>query len=81
TVDEVGCSPAVAGDLDRDGDVDQADFGHLQRCFTGPGVNQTDPDCQDALLDLDEDVDQDDYGILQACMSGPNVPGDPDCAN
>ena len=60
--------------------MDQEDFGHLQACYTGVGVDQNDPDCQWARLDDDRDVDLDDFGIFQGCMSGPNVPADPDCA-
>ncbi len=36
----------VAADLDRDGDVDQCDFGILQRCYSGEG-NPADPNCAD----------------------------------
>lgn len=41
--------PPPAGnvaDLDGDGDADQADFGLLQRCLSGPGL-PPDPDCGD----------------------------------
>jgi len=75
-----GC-PTPRSDFDRDGDVDQADFGHLQACMSGPGIAQNDPDCQDTRLDTDNDVDQTDFGIFHGCMSGANVPADPDCAN
>lgn len=66
-------------DFDLDGDVDQADFGHLQRCMTGVNNPQDDPDCQAAKLDGDGDVDQDDFGIFQSCISGSDVPADPGC--
>ncbi|MBP7936436.1 MAG: hypothetical protein KA354_17495 [Phycisphaerae bacterium] len=40
--------PLIAGcearDFDHDGDVDQSDFGLLQRCFSGAG-EPADPDC------------------------------------
>ena len=72
--------PTVVQDFDRDGDVDQDDFGHFQACLTGPAVPQTDPDCQSANLDGDSDVDQDDFGIFQGCLSGPANPADPNCA-
>lgn len=62
------------GDFDKDGDVDQNDFGYLQSCFSGAGVEQTDFDCLAAMLDDDDDVDVDDFGIFQACMSGAGVP-------
>lgn len=73
--------PVIPGDFNFDGDVDQTDFGHLQSCFSGAGVEQNDFRCLDALLDEDEDVDVDDFGIFQACMSGADVPADPDCRN
>jgi hypothetical protein len=68
----VGCP--IPGDLDRDGDVDMTDFGHFQRCLTGPGMPQSNPDCLDAKLDADQDVDREDLAILQSCLSGANVP-------
>ena len=40
---EVAHSPA---DFDRDGDVDMADFAHLQMCFTGAGFAVTRPGMQ-----------------------------------
>lgn len=66
-------------DLDRDGDVDQSDFGLFQACYTGPNTPQTDPACQSARLDDDADVDQDDFQIFQTCTSGPGVPARADC--
>jgi hypothetical protein len=63
----------VPPDFDGDGDVDIADFGHFQTCYSGAGLAQTDVNCQDALLDGDEDVDQGDFGLFQGCMSGANV--------
>jgi len=66
-------------DFDHDGDVDMADFGHLQTCYTGPGAVQEDPDCGDARLDGDADVDWDDFSLFRQCLSGANVPADPNC--
>ncbi|MEP0842942.1 MAG: hypothetical protein HRF43_09540, partial [Phycisphaerae bacterium] len=74
----LSCNAAPA-DLDRDGDVDQTDFGLLQQCLTGPNVAQTDPACVDALLDDDADVDQDDLAGFQDCAGGSDVPADPAC--
>jgi hypothetical protein len=71
----------TAADFDLDGDVDQTDFGLLQRCYSGPGVTQSDEACACIHLDVDDDIDQDDFGLFQACMSGANVPADPQCAN
>lgn len=68
-------------DYDRDGDVDQSDFGVFQACLSGVSVPQTDPACRDARLDGDSDVDPSDFFIFLNCMSGAGVPADPDCAN
>lgn len=67
------------GDFDGDADVDQEDFGHFQGCYSGSGQEQTDPDCQNAILDGDGDVDEADFAVFAACMSGPNVPAS--CGN
>lgn len=72
---------SVPPDFDCDGDVDQQDFGHLQACYTGPGFEQEEPACLDALLDIDEDVDVDDFAILQGCMSGAGIPATTGCAD
>lgn len=84
----------VAADLDRDGDVDSADWALFEGCATGPGVLY-DPQalqlgCELAAdrdgkipadLDQDNDVDQVDFGVFQRCCSGENVPADPNCGN
>jgi len=75
-----GCATPQA-DFDRDGDVDQGDFGHFQACYSGAGQPQDDPDCLDARLDVDLDVDLSDFGLFQTCLSGANMPADPDCAD
>lgn len=69
----------VPPDFDRDGDVDQEDFAHLQTCFSGPGLAQTDPACFNARLDDDHDVDADDFSLFQACFGGPGIWVDPEC--
>jgi len=64
-----------ASDFDKDGDVDQADFGHLQACLSGDG-DPCVPDCADADLSSDGDVDEADFGLFQACLAGPDcTPG------
>jgi hypothetical protein len=64
----------IPGDFDRDGDVDQEDFGHLQDCLSGPGIEQIDEGCVDARLDEDTDVDRDDVEIFISCYAGPRLP-------
>jgi len=71
----------IPGDFDGDRDVDQTDFGHLQICFSGSGVAQTDSACQDAKLDGDTDVDASDFAKFAQCMLGPNITPSPHCAD
>jgi hypothetical protein len=78
-VEGQGCPVPIPGDFNRDGDVDQEDFGHLQACITGGSVPQTQSECLNARLDGDTDVDEWDVLIHQRCFGGPNVPADPDC--
>jgi len=66
-------------DFDADGDVDQADFGHFQMCFTGGGIPQRDPLCQNAALDDDPDVDVSDFDVFRTCLNGPGIPPLPTC--
>lgn len=61
---------SAASDFDRDCDVDQSDFGHLQACMSGGGYQQTNEDCTNADLDLDGDVDEADFGAFQNCFNG-----------
>ncbi|HOQ84889.1 MAG TPA: carboxypeptidase-like regulatory domain-containing protein [Phycisphaerae bacterium] len=72
-------TPAGPGDLDRDGDVDQSDWGWFQLCLTGPFIPQTDADCERAKMDADDDVDSDDVTLFLDCVSGPDREADPDC--
>jgi hypothetical protein len=71
-----GCS-IVPGDLDRDGDVDQEDFGLFQLCLNGDYA--VGPACAGASLNGDGFVDGQDMTLFQRCISGPNVPGAPGC--
>lgn len=66
-------------DFDRDGDVDQMDFGHFQQCLTGPTIAQNQPQCLDSRLDDDNDVDQNDFGLFQQCLRGPGIPPPINC--
>jgi len=78
-VDAMGCAPRRPGDFDRDGDVDQSDFGHFQACLSGSNIPPANAACQDALLDGDADVDQTDLAIFKKCMNGTGNPPGPDC--
>ncbi len=66
---------SLGPDFDNDGDVDLADFGHLQTCFNGPNAPAKQATCLDADLDQDADVDLADFGVFQNCFNGPNRPG------
>jgi len=70
----------LPGDLDSDGDVDQSDFGLLQACLSGVGIDAG-PNCDAATLDIDGDVDREDVTVFLGCMTGAGVPADPDCLN
>ncbi len=67
-------------DFDNDGDVDLDDYGRLQACVAGGGVEVSDPQCRRARLDGDEDVDAADIGRFIDCLSGADLPLDPDCS-
>ena len=90
TASRISASPALVtadpeeksyawGDLDRDGDIDQSDFGRFQACLSGPGIAQPNPACTATDLDGDTDVDADDLAAIRACMGGANVPANADC--
>ncbi len=70
---------SVRPDLDHDQDVDQADFGLLQECLTGYGVDLTKEACRKADFDLDNDVDHQDVDIFRGCLSGPDTQADLNC--
>jgi hypothetical protein len=80
TVDENGCPPLIAGDFDRDGDVDADDFSAFESCASGPGVPRP-TGCENRDFDYDNDVDQVDFSVFQRCFSGENLLADPNCGN
>jgi len=65
----------VAGDFDRDGDVDDEDYTTLSSCWSGPGGTIPDLapeyDCPRCDLDDDADVDLIDYATMQTNTTGP----------
>jgi len=79
TFDNVIVTERRPCDFDMDGDVDQADFGHLQACLTGSNVPQNDSTCRDARLDSDTDVDRNDMNLLFKCRTAPEVPANRGC--
>ncbi|NLE61075.1 MAG: hypothetical protein GX616_22235, partial [Planctomycetes bacterium] len=68
----------VKPDLDMDGDVDEADFGLFQRCFTG--AVQVSGGCTAADFDGDMFVTHTaDLPVFKNCLSGAGVYPDRDC--
>ena len=77
--DGIGWSPLCGdpfADADGDGDVDQEDFGLLQRCLFMPAISG---ECSCFDLLKDGEVDQGDFDAFDACISGPMVAADPTC--
>jgi PKD repeat protein len=68
------------GDFDEDGDVDSTDFGSMQACLTGSGIQQSDPQCSQALIDGDTDADANDVALFVGCFTGPNQSASDTCA-
>lgn len=78
-VDASGCA-VLAPDYDGDLDVDQSDFGRMQRCFT-TGMQPPSAGCEWADFNGDSHVDADDVAIFVGCFSGPDVPADLFCTS
>jgi len=91
------CDPTPSSIFDYDADdycdVDQVDFGILQRCATGPGDTLEDvfPEshpCRNPYLynlqvdvNADDHVDMMDVELMRRCVSGPTVPADMACGD
>lgn len=58
-------------DFDADGDVDLADYMHLQRCFGGPAVPPS-GGCENADVNGDGHVGVDDLHGMLAALNGPS---------
>jgi len=66
---------SIPADFDNDGDVDMADFAHMQACFTGNTLPYG-ADCSDTDLDGDGDVDGADFNSFLPCLAGADhTPG------
>ena len=76
TSDSATLTVLLPGDFDDDGDVDQDDFGVLQKC-----LDTTNPtgDCLGTDLSGDGVTNSVDVEMFTDCMSGPQVPFDPNC--
>jgi len=87
--DDIICCADPFADADNDGDVDQADFGIWQACFSGDGTAHPvgaepvgDPypcACFNRDGPTDVDVDGTDFTAFNTCWSGPTVPTDDTC--
>jgi hypothetical protein len=67
------CSLPFA-DADGDGDVDQADFGIFQTCFTTTGELLPLPGCHCFDRAGDETIDAEDLEEFMNCATGPGIP-------
>jgi hypothetical protein len=63
------CELPSYGDLNDDGDVDEADYFHFQQCLQGPDVAVT-GDCLEADADGDDDVDLREFAAFQGAFTG-----------
>jgi hypothetical protein len=65
----------ATGDFNRDRDVDQEDFGHIQACMASP-ADVVPPECADADFDSDLNVNSEDLDDFLGCFSAPaQLPG------
>jgi len=68
---QVSARYLIVPDLDGDDDVDQSDYGIIQRCITAPGTTLQ-PGCEQADIMTDSIVDQSDLAQFLSCMGGPD---------
>ena len=69
---------AVFADRDKDGDVDQVDFGAFQTCYTGTIVGVV-ADCECFDRDGDGKIDAADLNAFTKCWSGPTIKAESTC--
>lgn len=75
-----GSCPDPFADTDGDQDVDQADFGVWQLCYTGAGQVIADPtrcDCLD--IDHNDRIDLADLDAFVSCFRGPAIQASTSC--
>jgi len=68
----LGVFPGYRGDMDDDEDVDQADFGLFQACYT-PAGTPIPPACITADLDNDNGIGPPDLTLFLQCLCGEGV--------
>ena len=73
-VDAVSDVFPLLGDFGRDGDVDLADFGRCQECWTGSDTGPRPAGCLPADADGDGDVDHADHALFISYLTGPTLP-------
>lgn len=66
---DMGAYEFLAGDYDRDSDVDRDDVAAFTACVSGPSVVYV-GDCAAADFDHDGDADLVDFGSFQRCFCG-----------
>lgn len=67
------CCPTPWADADNDNDVDQADFGAYQLCYTGSSGGVP-AGCECFDRNADSKVDATDFNAFSNCFTGANVP-------
>lgn len=76
SVNPTGCPVAFGPDFDNDGDVDQSDFGVIQRCLNPLAAP---PSCAAANFNDDFYINAADMSIFMSCMQGPDLPRNENC--
>lgn len=64
---------ALFADADGDGDVDHADFGSFQSCYTGMDTAMNPEQCHCWDRNKNGYIDNDDYSAFDACSTGPGM--------
>ena len=80
-VTERPCCGILQPDFDGDGDVDQSDFGHWQKCVSGPNDPPlaTDNPCVCADFTADGWVNAEDFTVFRRCATRAAVAADSAC--